>query len=65
MNCCREVLEEGARWLIASAPSTGWYDDQREVHGEILRGNEGFDHGFIGTNPNSADNRWLRDAMQQ
>jgi putative restriction endonuclease len=24
-----------------------------------------FDYAFMGTDPNSADNRWLRDAMQQ
>jgi hypothetical protein len=40
-----------------------WYDDQREVHQQIYAGDEVVDYAFMGTDPNSADNRWLRDAM--
>jgi putative restriction endonuclease len=46
-------------------PSTGrrvWYDDQREVHAQIERGEELIDYAFMGTDPEAADNRWLRDA---
>jgi putative restriction endonuclease len=40
-----------------------WYDDQREVHQQIFSGDESVDYAFMGTNPDAADNRWLRDAM--
>lgn len=49
-------------------PRTGrkvWYDDQRLVHEQIERGNETIDYAFMGDDPNSADNRWLRDARDQ
>jgi hypothetical protein len=41
-----------------------WYDDQREVHQQIYAGDDVVDYAFMGTDPNSADNRWLprRDA---
>jgi putative restriction endonuclease len=42
-----------------------WYDDQREVHRQIYAGDDVVDYSFMGTDPNSPDNRWLRDAMQQ
>ena len=42
-----------------------WYDDQREAHRQIYEGEEVVDYAFMGTDPNSADNHWLRDAMQQ
>jgi putative restriction endonuclease len=42
-----------------------WYDDQREVHRQIYAGDDVVDCAFMGTDPNSADNRWLLDAMQQ
>jgi putative restriction endonuclease len=41
-----------------------WYDDQREAHRQIYAGDEVVDYAFMGTDPNSPDNRWLRDAMQ-
>ncbi len=41
-----------------------WYDDQREVNDRILQGEETVDYAFMGTDPNAADNRWLRDAME-
>jgi putative restriction endonuclease len=40
-----------------------WYDDQREVHRQIYEGDESVDYAFMGDNPDAADNRWLRDAM--
>jgi putative restriction endonuclease len=42
-----------------------WYDDQREAHRQIYAGDDVVDYHFMGTDPNSSDNRWLRDAMQQ
>lgn len=41
-----------------------WYDDQRDVHRQIFDGDETVDYAFMGTNPNAADNRWLRDAFE-
>src|SRR5882672_2100336 len=40
-----------------------WYDDQRQVHRQIYEGDETVDYAFMGDNPESADNRWLREAM--
>src|SRR6267378_1002016 len=40
-----------------------WYDDQRRVHRQIYEGDETVDYAFMGDNPESADNRWLREAM--
>jgi hypothetical protein len=42
-----------------------WYDDQREAHRQIYAGDDVVDYAFMGTDPNSADNRWPLDAMQQ
>jgi putative restriction endonuclease len=42
-----------------------WYDDQREAHRQIYAGDDVVDCPFMGTDPNSPDNRWLRDAMQR
>ena len=41
-----------------------WYDDQREVHRQIFEGDETVDYAFMGQNPDAADNRWLREAME-
>jgi len=41
-----------------------WYDDQRDVHQQIYQGDESVDYAFMGDNPDAADNRWLRDAME-
>jgi putative restriction endonuclease len=40
-----------------------WYDDQREVHRQIYEGDETVDYAFMGENPDAAENRWLREAM--
>ena len=42
-----------------------WYDDQRHVHRQIYEGDEAVDYAFMGENPNAADNRWLREAMEE
>src|SRR5258708_11586939 len=41
-----------------------WYDDQRDVHKQIYEGDETVDYAFMGENPDAADNRWLREAME-
>src|SRR4051794_2036458 len=41
-----------------------WYDDQRRVHEQVARGDELIDYAFMGTDPQAADNRWLREAME-
>src|SRR5258708_40275382 len=42
-----------------------WYDDQREAHRQIYEGDEIVEYAFMGTDPNSPDNRWLREAMER
>jgi putative restriction endonuclease len=42
-----------------------WYDDQRETHRQIYAGDDVVEHAFMGIDPNSPDNHWLRDAMQR
>jgi len=41
-----------------------WYDDQRQVHRQIFQGDNAVDYAFMGSDPNAADNRWLREAME-
>jgi putative restriction endonuclease len=41
-----------------------WYDDPRQVHRQIYEGDEAVDYAFMGQNADAAENRWLRDAMQ-
>jgi putative restriction endonuclease len=41
-----------------------WYDDQRQVHEQIERGEEVIEYAFMGNDPNAADNRWLREAFE-
>ena len=48
-------------------PSPGrrvWYDDQRKVHRQIFEGDEVVEYAFMGTDPEAADNRWLREAFE-
>jgi putative restriction endonuclease len=42
-----------------------WYEDQRDAHRQIYAGDDVVDYAFMGTDPNSPDNRWLRDAMER
>jgi len=39
-----------------------WYDDQREAHRQIFESEHGVAYAFMGSNPDAADNRWLREA---
>jgi putative restriction endonuclease len=41
-----------------------WYDDQRQVHRQIYEGDEAVDYAFMGQDAAAAENRWLREAMQ-
>jgi len=41
-----------------------WYDDQRQVHRQIFEGDDTVDYAFMGQNADTADNRWLREAME-
>src|SRR6516164_11527507 len=41
-----------------------WYEDQREAHRQIYGGDDTVKYAFMGTDPTSADNRWLREAME-
>ena len=48
-------------------PKTGnrvWCDEQRDVHRRIFDGDQMVDYAFMGDNPDSADNRWLREAFE-
>lgn len=42
-----------------------WYDDQRKVHQALYRSEEFVDYAFMGTNPEAAENRWLREAYEE
>ncbi len=41
-----------------------WYDDQLFVHRQIFESEDLVEYAFMGTNPASADNRWLREAYE-
>ena len=41
-----------------------WYDDQLTAHSQIFENDEAVDYAFMGTNPDAADNRWLREAFE-
>jgi putative restriction endonuclease len=41
-----------------------WYDDQRQVHRQIYEGDEAVDYAFMGQDADAAENRWLREAME-
>jgi len=51
------------RTVIKAPGRRVWYDDQREAHRQIYEGDDTVDYAFMGDNPDAADNRWLRDAM--
>ena len=52
------------RTVVPRAGARVWYDDQREAHRQIYAGDEVVDYAFMGTNPDAAENRWLREAME-
>ena len=41
-----------------------WYDDQRDVHRKIFEASDGIEYAFMGSDPDAADNRWLREAFE-
>jgi putative restriction endonuclease len=41
-----------------------WYDDQRDVHRQLYEADTAVDYAFMGDDPDAADNRWLREAME-
>lgn len=41
-----------------------WYDDQRHVHSQLYESKDFVDYAFMGTDPEAADNRWLREAFE-
>jgi putative restriction endonuclease len=53
------------RTVFPRRGSRVWYDDQREAHRQIYAGDEVADYAFMGADPNSPDNRWLREAMER
>ena len=71
INPQREIFKPRQMQFLLSIrtvfPRSGgivWYDDQREVHRQIYDGDEVVEYAFMGDNPNAADNRWLREAME-
>ena len=40
------------------------YDDQLEAHDQVYEGDDGIDYAFVGSDPNAADNQWLRAAYE-
>jgi len=53
------------RTVFPGAGRRVWYDDQREVHAQIYGGHEAVDYAFMGDDPSSADNQWLRQAWER
>jgi putative restriction endonuclease len=55
-------------WVRTVFPRSGarvWYDDQRVVHEQVSRVDELIDYAFMGSDPEAADNRWLREAHNE
>lgn len=52
------------RTVVPRSGARIWYDDQREVHKQIYEGDEVVDYAFMGDDPGAAENRWLREAME-
>lgn len=50
--------------VIAKRGARIWYEDQREVHHQILGGEGTISYDFMGENPDAAENRWLREAYE-
>ena len=51
------------RTVVPRSGARVWYDDQREAHRQIYDGDEVVDYAFMGQNAESAENRWLQEAM--
>jgi putative restriction endonuclease len=52
------------RTVFVRSGAKVWYDDQRDVHRQIYEGDEAVDYAFMGQDADAADNRWLREAME-
>ena len=52
------------RTVIPKPGGRVWYDDQLEAHDQIYDGDDGIDYAFMGSDPNAADNQWLRAAYE-
>jgi putative restriction endonuclease len=53
------------RTVFPRAGNRIWYDDQRQVHQQIYDGEDTVDYAFMGTDPQAAENRWLKQAMDE
>jgi putative restriction endonuclease len=53
------------RTVFPRAGNRIWYDDQRQVHQQIYDGEDTVDYAFMGTDPEAAENRWLKETMDQ
>ena len=52
------------RTVFPKAGNRIWYEDQRLVQQQIYQGDEQVDYAFMGSDPASADNRWLKEAWE-
>ena len=52
------------RTVVPRPGAKVWYDDQVRVHDQIYKGDEAVDYAFMGQDPDAAENRWLREAME-
>ena len=52
------------RTVVPRPGARVWYDDQIRVHNQIYQGDEAVDYAFMGRNADAAENRWLREAME-
>ena len=53
------------RTVFPRPGSRVWYDDQRQVHRQIFDETEAIDYAFMGSDPEAADNQWLREVMER
>lgn len=53
------------RTVFVSSGRKAWYEDQRNVHRQVFSGEEFVDYDFMGTDPDAAENRWLKDAYER
>ena len=52
------------RTVVPNPGGKIWYEDQRRAHVQIFASRESVEYDFMGTNPDAADNRWLREAYE-
>jgi putative restriction endonuclease len=53
------------RTVIPKPGAKVWYDDQRVILRQIFEsGDDAIDYAFMGQNPDAAENRWLREALE-